>query len=75
MSVSPRRCAIFKKITFFRPDTLLNCFLMNFEALGPSLGTILGSTSHIKIDQKFNQILDRFFTGFELQFKGFWTTK
>ena len=28
--------------------------------LGTMLGTILGSKSHPKIDQKFNQILDRF---------------
>ena len=40
--------------------------------LGIIFGIILGSKSHPKIDQKINQILDRFWKDFGSQLAPFW---
>ena len=67
MSVSPRRGAIFEKITFFRPDSVWDGFLIDFGWFWEPFGHHFGTKSHPKIDQRIAQIWDGFWKDFGSQ--------
>ena len=64
MSVSPKRGAIFEKITFFRPDSVLDGFLMDFgwfwEPFGDHFGIKIASKNRWKNRSDFGWILEGF---------------